>query len=182
MDQRDDLTWIALELTKFGEQRVEDGTIAGIIRKDLDAAADHLVFVPALGYTKGNRRITLHLMEGYVFIAAGLPEVSYFALEKKPYANQVMSTRGGPHQMRALSVIDNDYVTSMRTQLRGMIASDIEMGTKVRMINGRYKSLEGTVLDLEDDYAFVGVELRSLKVIATVPKIFLESEDTVPEV
>ncbi len=174
MDQRDDLTWIALELSKFGEARVEDGTLARMIQKDMDAE-DHPVFVPALSYTKGSRRITLHLMEGYVFVGSGLPEVRYFALENKPYINQVMSTRSGPHRMRVLSVIENDYVKDMRDQLRGMIASDIELGTTVQIINGRYKSLEGTVLGIEGDYAFVYVVMRSLETVATVPKIFLET-------
>jgi transcription antitermination factor NusG len=174
VDRRDDVTWIAVELSKQGEDRVEEGTLIEVLYRDLEVE-QHPVFVPAISYAKGGKRITLHLMEGYVFIASGLPETRYFALERRAYVNQVMSTRGGPHRMRTLSVIDNDYISSLQEQLRDMVASDIEKGTIVRVVNGRYRSLEGVVVGTEQEVAYISIELRSLRVIATVPKVFLES-------
>lgn len=174
MDQRDDITWIALELSKQGEDRVEDGTLAEVLEQDLDAEGLPL-FIPSLSYTKNNKRITLHLMEGYVFVGSGLPETRYFALERKPYINQVMSSHGGLHQMRTLSVIDNSYIEKLRDQLRDMVSSDIDVGDRVQVLKGRYRTLEGDVLGFDGDKAFVSIELRSLKVIATIPKVFLES-------
>jgi transcription antitermination factor NusG len=174
VDRRDDLTWIAIELSKQGEDRVEDGSLAEVIRHDL-GVENHPVFVPAVTYPKGGKRITLHLMEGYVFVATGLPETRYFALENRSYVNQVMSTRTGPHRIRSLSVIDNDYIDTLRIQLRDMVASDIEQNATVRVTKGRYRSLEGRVIGVEGDQAYVEIKLRSLWAIATIPKVFLES-------
>jgi len=174
VDHRDEATWIAVELSKQGEDRVEDGTLVQVLQRDLESEG-HPIFVPAVSYSKAGRRITLHLLEGYVFVASGLPETRYFRLEQKPYINQVMSTRGGPHQMRTLSVIDNDYIESLRDQLRGMVASDIEAGDRVQVLDGRYRTLEGVVVGTYKDMAYVRIKLRALHSIATIPKVFLES-------
>ncbi len=176
MDLRDDLTWIAIELTRFGESKVEDGTLVASLRSDLGVDEEHPFFVPATSYTKGRRTVTVHLMEGYVFTGAGLDDIMYFALEKKPYVQQVMSTHGGPHRMRVLSVIRNSHVQEMRAKLRSMMASDIELNAWVKVTDGQYKQLEGRVLDLDDEHAFVKIEMRSLKVIATIPRVFLDPE------
>lgn len=177
VDQRDDLTWIAIELTRQGEAKVEDGTLAASLRSDLDVGDDHPVFVPSMVYRTGGRLITLHLMEGYVFVASGLPETQYFSLEKRPYVSQVMSGPGGPHGMRVLSVIPNSNILELQSKLRGLVASDIEIGASVSIHDGRYHGLDGTVLGLADEDAFVYVNLRSIKIIATVPLVFLEAQD-----
>jgi len=177
VDQRDDLTWIAIELTRYGEQRVEEGTLAEAIRQDLEVDENYPIFIPSTVYQKGFRRVTLHLMEGYVFVASGLPETKFFALERRPYVNQVMSTAGGPYQIRVPSVIPNSRIEELREKLRGLVASDIEVDSQVRVVDGAYKGLEGEVLGLDGDSAFVHVELRSLKIIATIPKVFLESDE-----
>ena len=177
MDQRDDHTWIAVELSRLGETKVEEGTLDAALRSDLDVHEFHPIFVPAVSYTKAGKRITLHLMEGYVFVASGLPEIRYFSLEKKAYVNQVMSTQGTRFQMRTLSTIDNDYIEKLRSQLRGMIASDLDIGDSVKAVNGRYRSLEGTVVGMEGDLAYVHIAMRSLQVVASIPKVFLESNE-----
>ena len=83
MDRRDALTWVAIELTRRGEARVEEGTIEEQIRQDLGVDESYPVFVPSMCYQKGGKKMTLHLMEGYVFVASGLPETKFFSLEKK---------------------------------------------------------------------------------------------------
>lgn len=177
VDRRDDLTWIAIELTRLGEQQVDDGTLAATLRGDLDVDDTFPVFIPSVIYKKGGRRVVLHLLEGYVFVASGLPEVRYFALERRPYVNQVMSTQAGPHRMRVPSTIPNSKVLDLKFQLRGLVASDIEVGSTVQVTDGLYRGLEGEVMGIEGDDAFVYITFRSLKTIATIPKVFLESED-----
>ena len=175
LDQRDDRTWVAIELTSQGEAKVEDGTIIPTLRMDLEVGEDHPIFVPSMIYRKGERQVVLHLMEGYVFVASGLPETRYFALERKPYVGQVMSSRGGPHRMRVPSVIPNSHVQGLKDQLQQMVSSDIEEGARVMVIDGLYRGLEGEVLGVEGEEAFVLVELRSIQIIATIPRVFLES-------
>lgn len=174
VDSRDEVTWIAIELSRAGEQRVEDGTLAQALRSDLDADG-LLVFIPAASYERGDRRITVHLMEGYVFVGSGLPETRYFALENKPYVAKVMSVRSGRYRIRTPSVISDKHIEELRHQLRQMIVSGIEIGDDVRVTGGQYQALKGLVLGFDGDYAFVRIELRSLEIIATIPRLFLES-------
>ena len=178
MDPRDELAWIAVELTKFGESKIEDNSLVPALRRDLGVGPEHEFFVPAMTYYRHNQPITIHLLEGYVFVASGLPEVKYFALEQRPYVNSVMSTLSGPYRMRSLKVITNDEVLKMKSRLRDLVSSDLEIGSKVKVIDGTYRNLDGKVLEVEGDNASVEVILRSLWVIARVPRVFLE---TLPE-
>jgi len=174
VDRRDERTWIAIELTRQGEQKVEDGSLEETIRSDLGLDEDFPVFVPATTYVRDGRTITIQLIEGYVFVASGLEETLYFSLESKSYVGQVMSTtKSGA--LRTLSVIPDVQVQTMQTRLREMVSADILPDTPVRILEGRYRNLEGYVLDTENDQAIVNVELRSLWAIITVPLVFLET-------
>jgi len=171
------LTWIAIELSHLGEQKVEEGTLLESLRSDLGVGSEFPVFIPALTYFKGNKLITLHLMEGYVFVGSGLMEAQYFSLERRPYVTQVMSIPGGPHRIRALSVIPNSRVDELKTQLRQMVSSDLRVNDRVRVLDGTYRSLEGKVVGFNKtrDMAFVHFRLRSLETVATIPMVLLES-------
>lgn len=173
VDCRDDQTWVVIELTRQGEMRVEEGVLEGMLRKDLSVDPDYPIFIPATTYEKSGRKITIHLLEGYVFAAAGLAETTYFDLEKRSYVSQVMSSIG-THEMRVLSVITNEEIRQMRRQLRGLVSADISVGERVRIMDGLYSTLEGEVIDRELDQAIVHLEFRSLNVLASVPLVFLE--------
>ena len=80
MDQRDEQSWIIVELNRQGELKVEDGTLASTLRRDLSVDDDFPVFVPSITYKKAGRQITVHLMEGYCFVGNGLTDVEYYAL------------------------------------------------------------------------------------------------------
>lgn len=178
MDQRDAITWVAIELTKMGELKVEDGSLKGALLRDLEADPSFPVFIPSATYKKGGRTITVHLMEGYCFVASGLPEVRYFKLEKQPYIESVMSTLSGPHRMRTISVIPNRDIERLKRQFQEQLASDIVEGAWVKVVQGKFKGLEGRVLTLIDDrYAWVQFKLRSLHRISPLPRVFLESTE-----
>lgn len=176
MDLRDDLTWVVIELTKLGEDMVSEGLLEAALRRDLDLEPSHPVFVPCTVYKREGRTTTLHLMEGYVFVATGIPEIRFFRLERKAYVQQVMSTRTGPHRMRYLSVVSHPHILSLQAQLREMVTSGIPTGARVAIEEGRYRGLDGCVVGLDEDNAFVRITLRSLDVVATVPRIFLSEE------
>jgi transcription antitermination factor NusG len=178
LDQRDTQTWIALELNRTGEQKVEDGTLESSLRSDLGVDPSFPIFIPATTYTKNNRTITLYLVEGYAFVGSGLPEVRYFALERKSYVHQVVFTKSGPHKLRVPSVIPNSHIEEMRQRLRKLVSSDIEIGATVKVTDGPYKALEGLVLDTEADQAIVQVRLRSIDLILTIPLVFLDAQMT----
>lgn len=175
-DARDETTWVVVELTSYGEDKVERGILGKEVRRDLSLPSDHPVFIPSVRYSRGSRSTSVHLMEGYVFVASGLPEATYFTLETKPYVKQVMS-QAGPSGMRSLSVIDNDTVERMRLQLRQEMATDTMVGDRVEIVDGHYQALEGEVVSIDGndpEYADVCIEMRSLHVIARIPKVFLK--------
>lgn len=174
VDQRDVTTWVAVELSPQGEIRVEEGTLEAALRRDLGVDADHAIFIPCALYRKDGRVVTIHLMEGYVFIASGLPETTYFSLERQSYASKVLSTQTHPHRMRVLSVITNAHIQEMRNKLRSLVSSEIPVGAEVIVLDGTYRHLTGKVTGLDEGNAFVHIRLRSLEVVATVPRIFLE--------
>lgn len=173
-DRRDGTTWVALELTRHGEKLVEEGTLAADLRKALDVEEDWPVFIPARVYEKNGKRITVHLMEGYAFIATGLDEVRYFRLEGTKHIEQVMSSRGA-RGIRRLETIDDAQVSDLRRRLSEEVAADIVPGMTVLVTDGVYSKLEGVVMDTEGDHAVVRFELRSLEVISKIPKVFLET-------
>lgn len=174
VDRRDEQTWVILELNHLGETRVADGTLEPVLRKDLGVDSDFPIFIPAVTFPKDGRAVTIRTMDGYIFIGSGLPETTYFQLERRPYANQVMSKKMGDHGMRVLITVSNAEVQSIRQGLREQVSSDIKTFDQVRVIEGKYQSLEGQVLEIHGTDAFVHVELRSRDVITTIPLVFLE--------
>lgn len=176
-DRRDEITWVAIELTRQGEIHADEGTLEALLRRDLRVGVEHPIFVPTACFTRGGKTTTAHLMEGYVFVASGLTEIQYFELEKRPYIQQVMSSRTGPHRMRYVSVITNAHIEQMRLKLRQMIVAEILVGDEVLITDGQYRQLNGEVIGLEDEHAYVRIDLRSLKVVATIPRFFLEVQE-----
>lgn len=173
-DRRDETTWVALELTHHGEKLVDDGVLADELRAELDVGPEWPVFIPARAFEKKGRRITVHLLEGYAFVATGLDEVCYFRLEQTKLVSQVLASRG-PRGLRVLSVISDDKVAELRRQLNEEVASDIVPGMEVLVTDGTYCKLTGTVMDTEGDHAVVRFELRSLRILSKIPKVFLDT-------
>lgn len=171
-DQRDSRSWVVLELTRAGEVKVEEGLLPTLLREALKVPPNYPIFVPSVVYENGGRRTTIHLMEGYAFVLAGLPEVSYIALESGLYIKRVLTSRG-PMGMRVLSVIPDSGVQEMRRQLAQQVASDIKEGMDVVVTDGVYCNLNGEVLGFTGDDAHVRFVMRSLDLIAQVPKVLL---------
>ena len=175
-DLRDETTWVAVELTRMGENHVVDGSLERQIRRDLHVDETYPIFIPIALFHRDGKVTPIHLVEGYVFIASGLDDVAYFALENRPYANAVMSTQQGKYKMRCLSVITDAQVRAMKEKLREMVSAEIRLHATVDVRGGTYGGLEGTVIGLDDQSGFVRIVLRSLDVVATVPRIFLEDQ------
>lgn len=162
---------MTLELTKAGEQRAIEGTLATALRGDLGVTEDFPVFVPYFPYAKNDRRVSV-LVEGYAFVCSGLPETRYFALESGPLVQKVLSAKG-PHGMRILHTLPNYRVVEMQSQLRLLLSSDVTEGTQVRIMGGPYARLIGEVVDVYEDTVAVRFTLRSLDVIAFLERSLL---------
>jgi len=171
---------VALELTHLGEERIQEGTLESVLRSDLGVDADFPIFIPAATYTKGSRLITVLLMEGYAFLASGLEETKYFELERRPYVSQVMSTQSGTHRFRTLTTVPNKTVEDLRLRLREMVTLNLEVGDQVKAVEGTYRNLVGTVQDVTPEHAYVSFQLRSIELVAAIPRMFLElAESTI---
>lgn len=144
------------------------------MRSALSVPDNYAIFVPYASYSKGGRKVSVRLIEGYAFVASGLTETKYFALERGPLVERVMSTNG-PHNLRTLQTVADEKIQGMKDQLRSQISSDIEIGAQVKVINGNYSNLDGEVIDLLDEKAAVRIRLRSLDVVAWLPKIFIDA-------
>jgi hypothetical protein len=176
-DQRDSQTWVVIELTRAGEVKVEESLLAGLLRKALAVGENHPVFIPSLSYMAGNRRTTLHLMQGYAFVGSGLPEVQYYNLEGVcPYVKRVLSSKS-PSGMRVLSVIPDDGVRDMRKQLAEHVSSDVVEGMHVTVTEGVYAHMDGEIVDVAGSNAHVRFILRSIDIITSIPKVFLTPKD-----
>lgn len=177
MDGRDQRTWIAVELSKIGESQVDSPIFQQFIRDELlKAPSEHPVFVPVFTHTRANRTVTYRLMEGYVFVASGLPEVAYFRMENHPYVESVVSVTD-ERKMRVLATIPDRQIEDLKAKLRGMTNADIEVGSRVRVDEGVYSGIEAVVEDSWDDYVVVSVSLRSLRLVTSVPKVSVEVVD-----
>lgn len=174
MDYRDKTTWVTLELTSLGEIKVEEGILTKILCKEMGVSQTHPIFIPTAQYDQNGRKISLHLMEGYVFIATGLEEQIYFDLEKTPYVEQVFSSMSPTSGLKTLQVISNQYIEEMRNSIRGMSCQSLKVGNRVLIVKGAYRLLEGSIVGFEGENAYVSVVLRSLSVIVTLPKVFLD--------
>ena len=176
-DDRDSTTWVTLELTSTGEDKAIDGTLAKAIRSELGVDDSYPVFVPYTSYEKGGRRVVIQLIEGYAFVASGLPETRYFSLERGNLVAQVISSRG-VHGVRVIHCVPNSRVSALRDQLRESASSSLEVGVRVRVTGGNYARLEGDIVDIHEGKAAVRVTLRSIDVIAWIPLVALDSDLT----
>lgn len=173
-DPRDTPTWVVVELSRLGEMKAEDGTLEASLRRDLGVDSSFPVYVPVSLYKKDGKIIPLHLMQGYAFVASGLDDVVYFSLEKLPYVNQVVTTRQGPNRFRYLSVVSDSRIQELRDKMKELVTEDIPLNSRVSITEGSYKGLDGVVTGFHESDAYVNIVLRSIEIIATIPKVFLE--------
>lgn len=176
MDRRDQRTWVVLELSPQGERMIEESGLESELRRHLRVDSSWPVFIPSRHFERCGKKITVHLMEGYAFIASGLDEIHYFRLERSRLVEQVMATRG-PHGVRVLSVVTEAKIEELRQRLLNEVSIDISPGMSVRVTQGLYNHMYGSVEMVQGDHAGVYFDLDSLKLLAWLPKAILDTSD-----
>lgn len=172
MDKRDQRGWVAIELTREGESYAEDNTLVDRLRYDLGCEDSHPIFVPCATMYKGDEVVNVHLMEGYCFVACGLSDTAYFRLESTSYVKQVLSTTLPNLWYKIIKVIPNENIRDMQKQLDKLKTKGVTHGDRVKIMNGKYRTMEGKVLDVVGDHADVFFQLRSLQAIVRLPVAF----------
>ncbi len=172
-DERDAQTWVVLELTRAGERLIDEGKMDGVLRRHLKCGDTHPIFVPAVFYppTRADEApIVLSVTEGYVFVAAGLPDSDFYALENTPIVKKVLHTREPSTGMRVLMTVPDHSLRELRQGLAKLVASSISPGMPVLVLHGLLAGLEGTVVLDNEATVDVYVEMRSLRLLRRLPK------------
>jgi hypothetical protein len=170
-------SWAVVELTRAGERKVEDGTIAPLIRDVLSLPAGHPVFVPSKTYVSGGRKVTVHLMEGYVFVGSDGHDLVIPHRTDQPYIKRLLTTHT-PNGGRVLSVVPDSVVAKMESDLAEHVGDDVRPGSSVLVNNGLYSMMEGVVMEVaESGDLVVRFQMRSLDIITVVPRKFAVPSD-----
>jgi hypothetical protein len=177
MDQRDKPRWVAIEINNLGEEKIKDGTLEQALRKELKVGLDHPIFIPAKRVVKGQKPLTLFFMEGYVFVASGLPETSYFALEREsvPYVDRVLSVEVGDYNIRTLNTIPDSEIQKLKKNFEDMLTESIDTNSYAKVVGGIYNNAIVKVLGIYDkENILVLLELRSYHKIMVLPRASLQ--------
>ena len=177
-DQRDSITWVVLELTPTGELLAEDGQLENHLRKELDLPEEHPVFVPYTVIVRHGRKSVINVIEGYAFLATGLPDVVYFRLSNTANVKKVLS-RKSQSGLNTITPVPDSSVKDLQKRLREMISREIEVGTDVRVHEGLHTGLVGKVIDSHGDDAFVMVKLRTIETVRVFPRYILRPAEGV---
>jgi hypothetical protein len=171
-DVRDAQTWAVLELTRAGERLIEEGKIEAVLRRHLHCPDDHRIFVPAVFYPPlrpGDMPVVLSVTEGYVFVAAGLPDSDLYALESTQFVRKVLHTRS-PNGLRVLMTVPDSSLNELRQGLAKLVATSVSLGMSVFVLHGLLAGLEGTVVSDNGETIDLYVEMRSLRLLRRLPK------------
>ena len=178
-DHRDDATWVVVELTEAGEKGAEEGVLDANLRRALDVDHTHPFFLPYAILTRYGRKSVVNVIQGYAFVATGLPETTYLSLPTKtPFVRQVIHRRGSGG-LSILTPVPDASVRDLRRRLRKMIAREIEVDARVQVVDGLHRGVVGSVLDVVGDDAIVLVDMRSLKAVRVFPRFSLRPAEGV---
>ena len=164
--------WVVLELTRAGEVRAIDGTLDPYLRGKLELPPSHPVVIPYAKFSRGPRAVIIKVLEGYAFVATGLPEVRYFSLEGDSCIAGVLCSRGR-HSMKVLQVVDDCQIQSLREKLKSQISYNIDVDMEVNVVGGTFTGLSGRVVAVFPDHVQVYFEFKSRCVMAKIEKALI---------
>lgn len=168
--------WVIVELSRQGEKK-EPEELENLLRSEIGDEVG--IFIPSETHHKENHSVTVCLMEGYVFIEAGLPMAHYFDLESTASVSSVLTRNVSDG--REVRCIPSSEIDSLRNQLKKEASKNLEEGDRVLITEGTYAHMEGEIIGFHHggEDAQVNVDdLKSVDVMTSVPAVFLEK---VPE-
>lgn len=168
--------WIVIELSELGETatRVElESSLLELLGNEIE------YFIP-IHYEKiGSYTSTSTLFEGYVFIKDG-PESREKVSDLRDFRffTRVLS---GDHGK--IHTVDAYKIGALKRKLKKSIHKKIEIGTRVKILEGPFSNLSGEVINLEErgKRAIVRVKRLSRDMLVPVPStsvLPLDSSET----
>lgn len=171
MDARDGTTWLIVELSPQGERAAEEGCLESLLRDSLYAPPHHPIFVPCISYEYNGRRSLLSVMEGYAFVGSDLDPDSISSLADLPYVNKILSRGKGIRLV--YDTLPDAAVQDLRHKLNSIVGTDLEEGMVVKVNQGTFLGVRGTIMLLYEDMATVLVSMRSINVVKDFPRHLL---------
>lgn len=161
--------WVTVELSYLGEKQLPEDLYT-VLRKYIEDDLD--VFIPAVSYQRKDNSMVICLMEGYAFIEGGRPAGYYLELESSPYIKRVLTR--DESSGRYLEYVQDKDIEVLRHNLEVQTIRTFETGDEVEVVEGSFKNLEGTILEVQDEKALVKIhDLVSIKTIVELPLQFL---------
>lgn len=162
-------------------QKAEEGTLVQSLRRELGVEPSYPIFVPCLYQNVRGKPIVVNVIEGYAFVASGLPEVQYLRLQDRALVRKVLTVRG-PGGVKVLATIPDSEVQRMVEKFREMVHMNVSEGDLVKLSSGLYASMEGVVADvIDNDHVLVRIKLRSRDILTKVTKSMLKAPGEPPE-
>jgi transcription antitermination factor NusG len=167
--------WVVLELSRLGERESPEDLVAMLRRETGD---DLEIFIPSKTFVRKGNRITICLMEGYMFLEGGKSAGFYLDLEYLPFISKALTKdeKAG----RFLLYVPDSEIIILKEKLKEETRSEIHKNDEVCIIGGVYENLEGVVVDFNPltAYAMVSIQgLSSIDTIVELPFQFLERKN-----
>jgi hypothetical protein len=173
-DNRDEQTWVVVELTRSGNRLLEESRLEPILRAHLGCSEDYPIFIPTVVFNTDDpdSRIVLSATEGYVFIASGLSDVSYFHLESLPFVRQILTHKDPVTGIRVCQSIRESSLQHIRNQLDALIGDTLAEGMDVRIVHGNLAGIHGKIVHTPPGAEYVDVMLsfRSIQMLKRFPR------------
>lgn len=163
--------WLGIPLTYVGDASPAE-VLLEELRKVFRNSEGVEFFVPK--FTERDKRHTkeIVLFPGYVFV--GIIEGQKVpSMNGHPYFENPISFN------KKLSYVRLHEIEKMQLQLKSMKRHDVSIGSKVRIISGIYKDLEGDVVDFNDASVTVQICLASKELLVIITPNFLDNLDQI---
>ena len=149
--------WLALKLTHVGENTDEY-----ILREHLKTAFGTRVDIffpfksPKEHYTK-----KVSVLDGYIFVRSGDNTEPTFSAYN--YYFEIVNSGS--------SYVSDERIKELRLKLKSMCEDIFFENEYVKIIDGPYEDLDGSIIRVNRDSVVVNVSLRSRTLLVEVPKI-----------
>ena len=173
--------WVVVQLSPAGEKETDISVLKRaakrILRRD-----DVDMFIPAISQAFRDESQTLFFMEGYVFFryVFGIP---YLRLRDTAFFSDVLVTtsKTGGNGEPEYALLDDSKLNLMREGMDDLRVGEYACGDTVKIIDGSYKNLKGTISVVYDSKQVVQVSvvLRSKQMLMDFPVTYIEKTEEI---
>jgi hypothetical protein len=164
---------VVVQLSSAGEREDVDTLMRSakriLGRDDVD------IFVPAISQQFRDESQTVFFMEGYVFFRY-VPGTPFLKLRDTMFFSDVLVTPGTNGDEPEYALLEDSKLNRMREGMDGLRVGKFSLGDAVRIVEGSYRNLKGTVSIVYDKKQVVQVSivLRSKRMLMDLPVTYVE--------